>query len=105
MPELGPQGERNRGEAVGRRPGPRPVSPATLSPPRTVQVRPLSAGGYVVSTVVQVEIHHITPKHVGGNDDWGNLCLVLRWAHIALHAGHGGDYSKASLKDVPFSGL
>ena len=52
-----------------------------------------------------VDIHHITPKRVGGNDDWGNLCLVLRWAHIALHAGHGGDYSKASLKDVPFSGL
>jgi hypothetical protein len=52
-----------------------------------------------------VEVHHITPKQVGGNDDWGNLCLVLRWAHVALHARHGGDYSKASLKDVPFSGL
>ena len=52
-----------------------------------------------------VEIHHIIPKHVGGNDDWSNLCLVLRWAHIALHASHGRDYSKASLKDVPFSGL
>ena len=26
-----------------------------------------------------VDIHHITPKRVGGNDDWGNLCLVLRW--------------------------
>jgi RNA-directed DNA polymerase len=52
-----------------------------------------------------VEIHHIIPKHVGGNDDWCNLCLVLRWAHIALHASQGRDYSKASLKDVPFSGL
>lgn len=53
----------------------------------------------------QIEVHHITPKHVGGNDDWGNLCLVLGWAHRALHARHGGDYSQASLKDVPFSGL
>src|SRR3954447_14271513 len=52
-----------------------------------------------------VEIHHIIPKHVGGHDDWSNLCLVLRWAHIALHASQGRDYSKASLKDVPFSGL
>jgi hypothetical protein len=52
-----------------------------------------------------VEVRHITPKHVGGNDDWGSLCLVLRRAPIALHARHGGDYSKASLKDVPFSGL
>jgi retron-type reverse transcriptase/5-methylcytosine-specific restriction endonuclease McrA len=51
------------------------------------------------------EIHHIIPKHAGGNDDWNNLCLVWRWAHIALHAHHGGDYSQASLKDVPFSGL
>ena len=28
---------------------------------------------------LRVDIHHITPKRVGGNDDWGNLCLVLRW--------------------------
>jgi RNA-directed DNA polymerase len=61
--------------------------------------------GLPLEDLAQVEIHHITPKHVGGNDDWSNLCLVLRWAHQALHAGHGGDYSKASLKDVPFSGL
>jgi RNA-directed DNA polymerase len=52
-----------------------------------------------------IEVHHIIPKHVGGHDDWSNLCLVLRWAHIALHASQGRDYSKASLKDVPFSGL
>ena len=61
--------------------------------------------GLPLEDLAQVEIHHITPKHVGGNDDWDNLCLVLRWAHTALHAGHGGDYSRASLKDVPFSGL
>jgi retron-type reverse transcriptase len=61
--------------------------------------------GLPLEDLALVEVHHITPKAVGGNDDWGNLCLVLRWAHIALHASHGGDYSKASLKDVPFSGL
>jgi RNA-directed DNA polymerase len=61
--------------------------------------------GLPLEDLTLVEIHHITAKHVGGNDDWGNLCLVLRWAHQALHARHGGDYSKASLKDVPFSGL
>jgi RNA-directed DNA polymerase len=61
--------------------------------------------GLPLEDLALVDIHHITPKRVGGNDDWGNLCLVLRWAHIALHARHGGDYSKASLKDVPFSGL
>jgi retron-type reverse transcriptase len=53
----------------------------------------------------EMETHHITPKCVGGNDDWNNLCLVLKWAHQALSAQHKGDYSKASLKDVPFSGL
>jgi RNA-directed DNA polymerase len=61
--------------------------------------------GLALEDLSQVEVHHITPKHVGGNDDWNNLCLVLRWAHTALHARHGGDYSKASLKDVPFSGI
>ncbi len=61
--------------------------------------------GLPLEDLSQVEIHHITAKRAGGNDDWSNLCLVLRWAHIALHAGHGGDYSQASLKDVPFSGI
>ena len=61
--------------------------------------------GLPLEDLSQVDVHHITAKHAGGNDDWNNLCLVLRWAHIALHARHGGDYSKASLKDVPFSGL
>jgi RNA-directed DNA polymerase len=61
--------------------------------------------GLPLADLSQVEIHHIIAKHAGGNDDWSNLCLVLRWAHIQLHASHGGDYSKASLKDVPFSGL
>jgi retron-type reverse transcriptase len=61
--------------------------------------------GLPLEDLTLVEVHHITAKHVGGNDDWGNLCLVLRWAHLALHARHGGDYSRASLKDVPFSGV
>jgi hypothetical protein len=61
--------------------------------------------GLRLEDLAQVEIHHITAKHVGGNDDWNNLCLVLPWAHSALHASHGRDYAKASLKDVPFSGL
>jgi RNA-directed DNA polymerase len=61
--------------------------------------------GLPLDDMAAVEVHHITPKHVGGNDDWNNLCLVLRWAHSALHASHAGDYSKASRKDVPFSGL
>jgi hypothetical protein len=61
--------------------------------------------GLLLEDLSQVEIHHITAKHAGGNDDWCNLCFVLRWAHIALHASHGGDYTKASRKDVPFCGL
>jgi RNA-directed DNA polymerase len=61
--------------------------------------------GLPLEDLNEVEIHHITAKQAGGNDDWSNLCLVLRWAHTALHARHGGDYSKASLKDVPFSGI
>jgi hypothetical protein len=61
--------------------------------------------GLPLEDLMQVEIHHITAKCVVGNDDWCNLCLTLRWAHAALHARHGGDYSLASLKDVPFSGI
>ncbi len=61
--------------------------------------------GLPLEDLSQVEIHHITARAAGGNDDWSNLCLVLHWAHIALHARHGGDNSKASLKDVPFSGI
>lgn len=49
--------------------------------------------------------HHIVPKHCGGNDDWNNLCLVLKWAQADLHARCRRDHTTASLKDVPFSGL
>jgi hypothetical protein len=59
----------------------------------------------VLKELMQCGVHHITPKHVSGNDGWIHLFLVLGWAHTTLHANHGGDYSKASLKDVPFSGL
>jgi hypothetical protein len=61
--------------------------------------------GLPIADVSAVEIHHIIPTQVGGNDDWSNLCLVFPWAHTALHARHRGDYSRASLNDVPFSGI
>lgn len=61
--------------------------------------------GLPIADVSEVQIHHIIPTQVGGNDDWSNLCLVFPWAHTALHARHQGDYSRASLSDVPFSGI
>ena len=61
--------------------------------------------GLPIADVSEVQIHHIIPTSVGGNDDWSNLCLVFPWAHSALHARHQGDYSRASLSDVPFSGI
>jgi retron-type reverse transcriptase len=53
----------------------------------------------------QFVIHRIVPKHTGGNDDWSNLCFVLKWAQADLSARCRGDRHLASLKDVPFSGL
>jgi retron-type reverse transcriptase len=53
----------------------------------------------------QFVIHRIVPKHAGGNDDWSNLCFVLKWAQADLSARCRGDRHLASLKDVPFSGL
>jgi retron-type reverse transcriptase len=61
--------------------------------------------GLPFEDLTEAELHHIVPKACGGNEDWSNLCLVFRWAHSALHTRHGGDYSLASLNDVPFSGL
>jgi retron-type reverse transcriptase len=61
--------------------------------------------GLPLEDLSDVEVHHITPKEVGGNDDWGNLCLVRRWAHQALHARLRAEGRLASLKDVPFSGV
>jgi len=61
--------------------------------------------GLPLEDLSEVEVHHITPKEVGGNDDWSNLCLALRWAHQALHARRRGEGCHASLKDVPFSGV
>jgi RNA-directed DNA polymerase len=52
-----------------------------------------------------IVIHRIIPKEVGGNDDWSNLCFVLKWAQADLSARRRGDHYSASLKDVPFSGL
>lgn len=53
----------------------------------------------------ELVLHHIVPKPCGGNDDWNNLCLVLKWAQTDLIARHRGDRTMASLKDVPFSGV
>jgi hypothetical protein len=50
-------------------------------------------------------LHHVTPKDAGGNDDWNNLCLVLKWAHADLRSRLRADRRLASLRDVPFSGL
>jgi hypothetical protein len=52
-----------------------------------------------------VTLHHIVSPQAGGNDDWNNLCLALRWARDDLYARYRGDHTLASLKDVPFSGL
>jgi RNA-directed DNA polymerase len=50
-------------------------------------------------------LHHIVSKQAGGNDDWNNLCLVLKWAETTLIARLRADQILASLTDVPFSGL
>jgi len=55
---------------------------------------PLAAESIVV-------LHHI----VRDNDDWNNLCLVLKWAQTDLRTRLRADHRVASLKDVPFSGL
>jgi retron-type reverse transcriptase len=53
----------------------------------------------------EIVIHRIVSQQAGGNDDWSNLCLVHKWAQADLWLRCGGDHSKASLNDVPFSGL
>jgi RNA-directed DNA polymerase len=53
----------------------------------------------------EIVLHHIVSKQCGGNDDWNNLCLALKWAQATLFARYGGDRKLASLKDVPFSGV
>ena len=52
-----------------------------------------------------IVIHRIVARQAGGNDDWSNLCLVLKWAQADLYDRFRGDLTLASLKDVPFSGL
>lgn len=53
----------------------------------------------------EIVVFPIDPRCLGGNDDWSNLCLVLKWAKSDLHARLRGTHQTASLKDVPFSGL
>jgi len=50
-------------------------------------------------------LHHVVPIDAGGNADWNNLCLVLKWAKADLQTRLRIDHRVASLKDVPFSGL
>jgi RNA-directed DNA polymerase len=53
----------------------------------------------------EVHYHHITPTDAGGNADWNNLCLVLKWAQADLQHRLRAERRVASLQDVPFSGL
>lgn len=61
--------------------------------------------GLALEDTSEIVLHQIVARHAGGNDDWSNLCLVLKWAQTDLKARHGGDLRLASLRDVPFSGL
>jgi RNA-directed DNA polymerase len=61
--------------------------------------------GLPLEETSEIVIHRIVSEHAGGNDDWNNLCLVLKWAQTALLAKHKSEQKMASLIDVPFSGL
>jgi hypothetical protein len=61
--------------------------------------------GLPLEDTSEIVLHHIVSKQAGGNDDWNNLCLVLKWALTALNDRCRRDRTLASLKDVPFSGL
>jgi 5-methylcytosine-specific restriction endonuclease McrA len=61
--------------------------------------------GLPLEDLSEVEVHHFTPKEMGGNDGWSNLALALRWAHQAVYARRREEGCHATLKDVPFSGV
>jgi hypothetical protein len=61
--------------------------------------------GLPLEETAEIVLHRIVPKQAGGNEDWNNLCLVLKWAQTALLAQLEIERQLASLKDVPFSGL
>jgi hypothetical protein len=61
--------------------------------------------GLPLEETSEIVLHRIVPKAAGGNDDWNNLCLVLKWAQTTLQARLKIEQQLASLKDVPFSGL
>jgi hypothetical protein len=61
--------------------------------------------GLPLEEMADFVLHRIVPKDAGGNDDWNNLCFVLKWAQTALQARLKAEQQLASLKDVPFSGL
>jgi RNA-directed DNA polymerase len=61
--------------------------------------------GLPLEEMSEIVLHRIVSEQVGGNDDWNNLCLVLKWAHTTLLAQLKVEQKLASLIDVPFSGL
>jgi len=61
--------------------------------------------GLPLEETSEIVLHRIVSEQVGGNDDWNNLCLVLKWAHTTLLAQLKVEQKLASLIDVPFSGL
>ena len=61
--------------------------------------------GLPLEETAEIVLHRIVPKQAGGNEDWDNLCLVLKWAQRSLLAHSKVEPHMASLKDVPFSGL
>lgn len=42
------------------------------------------SGRLLVST--DVEVHHKVPRHMGGTDEFANLCLITRMEHKLIHA-------------------
>ena len=61
--------------------------------------------GLPLEETAEIVLHRIVPEQAGGNEDWDNLCLVLKWAQTSLLARLKIEHQTASLKDVPFSGL
>jgi RNA-directed DNA polymerase len=61
--------------------------------------------GLPLADTSEIVTLRILPQDYGGTDDWSNLCLVFKWAEANLRTGRRKDRDRASLKDVPFSGI
>lgn len=61
--------------------------------------------GLPLTDASEIVILRILPQDSGHADDWSNLCLAFQWAEANLKARCRKDRQRASLKDVPFSGL